>query len=60
VADDLGVRKAVQFAYRLPVMPLAEEVLELTSAYGFAAFAAQQLLLYHLSRKDRLLGPLVP
>ena len=53
VADDLGVRKAVQLAYGLPLMPLASEVLELTSDYGAAAFSAQQLLLYHLSRMSR-------
>jgi DNA-3-methyladenine glycosylase II len=53
VAEDLGVRKAVQFAYRLPAMPLAEEVRELTADYGDAAFSAQQLLLYHLSSRDR-------
>ena len=53
VAEDLGVRKAVQFAYRLPAMPLAEEVRELTADYGAAAFSAQQLLLYHLSSHDR-------
>ena len=53
VAEDLGVRKAVQFAYRLPAMPRAEEVRELTADYRRAAFSAQQLLLYHLSRHDR-------
>lgn len=53
VAEDLGVRKAVQFAYRLPVLPLAEEVRELTADYRDAAFSAQQLLLYHLSSHDQ-------
>lgn len=53
VADDLGVRKAVQLAYGLTQMPLSSEVLELTSDYGRAAFSAQQLLLYHLSRMGR-------
>lgn len=53
VADDLGVRKAAQLAYRLPLLPLAPEVLELTADYREAAFSAQQLLLYHLSRADR-------
>jgi 3-methyladenine DNA glycosylase/8-oxoguanine DNA glycosylase len=48
VADDLGVRKAVQVAYGLPAMPFPAEVLELTAHYGGAAFTAQQLLLYHL------------
>ncbi len=48
VADDLGVRKAVQFAYRLPTMPHPAEVLELTAHYGGAAFTAQQLMLHHL------------
>jgi 3-methyladenine DNA glycosylase/8-oxoguanine DNA glycosylase len=51
VADDLGVRKAVQLAYRLPLMPLATEVLELTADYREAAFSAQQLLLFHLMSK---------
>lgn len=59
VADDLGVRKAVRLAYRLPVIPLAAEVLELTSEYGGAAFTAQQLLLYHLSRVSRPAGPAI-
>ncbi|HVB13209.1 MAG TPA: hypothetical protein VNH38_00415 [Candidatus Dormibacteraeota bacterium] len=53
VADDLGVRKAVQFAYRLRLLPTAGEVLELTSHYGPAAFTAQQLLLYHLAQSNR-------
>jgi DNA-3-methyladenine glycosylase II len=60
VADDLGVRKAVQLAYRLPLMPLASEVLVLTSEYGGAAFSAQQLLLYHLSRVSRPPSPTSP
>lgn len=50
VADDLGVRKAVQLAYRLLQLPTALEVLGITSDYGPAAFSAQQLLLYHLSQ----------
>lgn len=50
VADDLGVRKAVQFAYRLDGMPTSLEVLRITADYGPAAFSAQQLLLYHLSQ----------
>lgn len=50
VADDLGVRKAIQLGYRLPVIPSAIEVLRITEDYGPAAFTAQQLLLYHLSR----------
>jgi DNA-3-methyladenine glycosylase II len=49
VAEDLGVRKAVQLAYGLPVLPPAEEVRELTADYRDGAFSAQQLLLYHLS-----------
>jgi 3-methyladenine DNA glycosylase/8-oxoguanine DNA glycosylase len=49
VAEDLGVRKAVQLAYGLPDLPSAEEVRELTSDYRDGAFSAQQLLLYHLS-----------
>jgi DNA-3-methyladenine glycosylase II len=53
VAEDLGVRKAVQFAYRLTALPLAEEVRELTVDYREAAFSAQQLLLYHLSSNSR-------
>jgi len=53
VAGDLGVRKAVQLAYRLAAAPGAAEVLELTQAYGPAAFTAQQLLLYHLSQQPR-------
>jgi DNA-3-methyladenine glycosylase II len=53
VAEDLGVRKAVQFAYRLPALPPAEEVRELTADYREAAFSAQQLLLYHLSSQER-------
>jgi DNA-3-methyladenine glycosylase II len=58
VAEDLGVRKAVQFAYRLPALPAAEEVRELTSDYRDAAFSAQQLMLYHLSSQERP-GPAV-
>lgn len=57
VAEDLGVRKAVQLAYRLPQLPAAEEVRALTAHYGSAAFSAQQLLLYHLSRPGRAAGP---
>lgn len=53
VADDLGVRKAVQLAYRLPLIPTPREVLELTSDYGAATFSAQQLLLHHLSQMSR-------
>lgn len=53
VADDLGVRKAVQLGYRLPVIPTAMEVLRLTADYGPAAFTAQQLLLYHLTQASR-------
>jgi DNA-3-methyladenine glycosylase II len=49
VAEDLGVRKAVQLAYGLAALPSAEEVRELTADYQDAAFSAQQLLLYHLS-----------
>lgn len=60
VADDLGVRKAVQLAYRIPLMPLASEVLVLTSDYGGAALSAQQLLLYHLSRMSRPPSPTSP
>jgi DNA-3-methyladenine glycosylase II len=50
VADDLGVRKAVQWAYSLPLRPSSQEVRELTRHYGGAAFAAQQLLLYGLAQ----------
>jgi DNA-3-methyladenine glycosylase II len=53
VAEDLGVRKAVQLAYRLPALPPAEEVRELTADYRDAAFSAQQLMLYHLSSQER-------
>jgi len=49
VAEDLGVRKAVQLAYGLSALPAPEEVRELTADYRDAAFSAQQLLLYHLS-----------
>lgn len=53
VAEDLAVRKAVQFAYGLPAMPQVEQVKELTADYREAAFSAQQLLLYHLTSHDR-------
>ncbi|HEY6538715.1 MAG TPA: hypothetical protein VI138_06735 [Candidatus Dormibacteraeota bacterium] len=49
VADDLGVRKAVQLAYQLPLIPTAAEVTQLTAHYGSAAFSAQQLLLLNLA-----------
>jgi DNA-3-methyladenine glycosylase II len=50
VADDLGVRKAVQWAYSLPLRPSSQEVRALTCHFGKAAFAAQQLLLYGLAQ----------
>jgi DNA-3-methyladenine glycosylase II len=50
VADDLGVRKAVQWAYAMPLRPSSQEVSELTSHFGEAAFVAQQLLLYGLAQ----------
>ncbi|MGP8248864.1 MAG: DNA-3-methyladenine glycosylase family protein [Candidatus Dormibacteria bacterium] len=53
VAEDLGVRKAVQLAYGLATLPVAEAVRELTADYREAAFSAQQLLLYHLSSQGR-------
>ncbi len=49
VAEDLGVRKAVQGAYELVERPSPELVRELTSGYGQAALAAQQLLLHGLA-----------
>ncbi|MGH7698584.1 MAG: DNA-3-methyladenine glycosylase family protein [Candidatus Dormibacteria bacterium] len=49
VAEDLGVRKAVQVAYGLDHLPLAAEVERITLHYREAALAAQQLLLYHLA-----------
>jgi 3-methyladenine DNA glycosylase/8-oxoguanine DNA glycosylase len=60
VADDLGVRKAVQWAYSLPLRPSSQEVRELTSHYGNAAFAAQQLLLYGLAQSGAAVPSEVP
>jgi len=56
VAEDLGVRKAVQAAYRLAGLPSADLVRELTGHYGRAAFSAQQLLLYQLSHQEQTAG----
>lgn len=53
VAEDLGVRKAVQHAYGLDDRPSPERVRELTSSYGDAALAAQQLLLHELAQAAR-------
>ncbi len=51
VAQDLGVRKAVQLAYGLPALPDPEEVRRRTSHYGAAAWTVQQLLLHHLATR---------
>ena len=60
VAEDLGVRKAVQRAYKLAEPPSADQVREMTGDYGAAAFSAQQLLLYHLSRAEQGVAPRCP
>ncbi|MHB1525409.1 MAG: DNA-3-methyladenine glycosylase family protein [Candidatus Dormibacteria bacterium] len=57
VAEDLGVRKAVQRAYELVERPSPELVRELTSGYGEAALAAQQLLLHGLASAAAAAGP---
>ncbi len=51
VAGDLGVRKAVQLAYGLALLPSASDVLGMTADYGPASFTAQYLLLFHLSQQ---------
>lgn len=49
VAGDLGVRKAVGYAYRGGEMPSEPEVREITAHWGEAAGVAQQLLLHVLA-----------
>lgn len=56
VAGDLGVRKAVGFAYTGTPLPLEAEVRQVTAHWGQSAAIAQVLLLHSLSQQTPATG----